>query len=55
MKGIVVTSTIGITGKGKAKTRLTVIYFNKGKREENRAGLEETDGTWRIQCTDTEF
>lgn len=32
MKGIVVTSTIGITGKGEAKTRLTLICFNKGKK-----------------------
>lgn len=32
MKGIVVTSTRGITGKGKAKTRLTPICFNKRKK-----------------------
>ena len=45
MKGIVVTSTIGITGKGEAKTRLTLICFNKIKREENsKTGLEGTDG-----------
>lgn len=36
MKGIVVTSTSGITGKGEAKTQLTLICFNK--REEKRGG-----------------
>lgn len=57
MKGIVVTSTSGITGKGKAKTRLTLICFNK--RQEKRGGWvggntaeemkEEADGTRRRQ------
>lgn len=39
MKGIVVTSTIGITGKGEAKTRLTLICFNKRKKGEKIAEL----------------
>lgn len=56
MKGIVVTSTSGITGKGEAKTRLTLICFNKRKKgeENSRAGAKETDGTRRKQCTDAE-
>lgn len=61
MKGIVVTSTSGITGKGEAKTRLTLICFNK--REEKRGGgggnpaeetEEEADGTRRKQRKDVE-
>lgn len=59
MKGIVVTSTSGITGKGEAKTRLTLICFNK--REEKKGGggpaeetEEEADGTRRKQRKDAE-
>lgn len=57
MKGIVVTSTSGITGKGEAKTRLTLICFNK--REEKKGGAaeeteEEADGTRRKQRKDAE-
>lgn len=36
MKGIVVTSTSGITGKGEAKTQLTLICFNKRERKKGR-------------------
>ena len=52
MKGIVVTSTVGITGKGKGKTGLTLICFNRRKkRQENSgAGSEITDGK-RKECT----
>lgn len=50
MKGIVVTSTTGITGKDEAKTRLILICFNKRKKgrkeqsrlEGNRWDIEET-------------
>lgn len=63
MKGIVVTSTPGITGKSEAKTRLTLICFNK--REEKKRGggrgggtaeetEEEADGTRRKQRKDAE-
>lgn len=57
MKGIVVTSTSGITGKREAKTRLTLICFNKG--EQGRRGSaeqteEEADGTRRKQRKDAE-
>lgn len=63
MKGIVVTSTTGITGKGEAKTRFTLICFNK--REEKRVGggvggntaeetEEEADGTRKKQRKDAE-
>lgn len=61
MKGIVVTSTSGITGKGEAKTQLTLICFNK--REEKRGGgggnpaeetEEEADGARRKQRKDAE-
>lgn len=58
MKGIVVTSTSGITGKGEAKTRLTLICFNK-REEKKRGGAaeemeEEADGTRRKQRKDAE-
>lgn len=56
MKGIVVTSTTGITGEGKAKTGLTLICFNKRKKREdsqnwrgrNRWDVEETVHRRRI-------
>lgn len=41
MKGIVVTSTVGITGKGEAKTRLTLICFNKRKKGKKIAELAQ--------------
>lgn len=61
MKGIVVTSTSGITGKGEAKTRLTLICFNKRKEKRGLGGEdpaekteEEADGRRRKQRKDAE-
>lgn len=60
MKGIVVTSTSGITGKGKAKTQLTLICFNKREGKMGCGGGtaeemgEEADGTRRKQRKDAE-